>query len=195
MPAIRTKPRLVYPSLSNLIGKICILLFVIAGSIPVFSQKKANIKIENNETEVTAFVMGEGDLTYGIQFVYRLSLLKQFKAGAGILYGADNENTYASIYGYGAIFADVLQFLGAREKWAVGGQVGKGIYNRDIGIDKIQGGVYYSISGNYRAIVSKRLLLTTSIFFGHRNFHYKKTGYSTGIYHIVLTGLKVGIVF
>lgn len=194
MPAIKWVPNKAV--LPNLIRRISVLLLVLATTIPASSQKRTNPKIDTNETEVTAFIMVDFDITYGLQIAYRVSVIKKLKLGAGFLYGVNNENGVADgTNGYGAIFADVLGFIGDREKWGIGGQIGKGIYNRDIVTDKIQAGVYYSICGNYRAIVSKKLLFTTSIFFGHRNFHYKKTRYSTSLDYNVLTGLKVGIVF
>jgi hypothetical protein len=64
-----------------------------------------------------------------------------------------------------------MQFLGRREKWSFGGQLGHGFYKDDYGL---KAGIYYSISCNYRAILSERLLFTTSLSLGYRNFHYGK---------------------
>ncbi len=165
--------------------KICILLFSFSFSMVAFAQKKTNSKIGKNETEITSFIMADDDLAYGVQLVYRFSVLKKLKTGAGIFYGA-NYNAHATggdTHGYGAVFADVLQFLGQRQKWSIGGQIGHGFYNHDY----IKAGIYYSISGNYRAIVSKKLLFTTSLFFGYRSID------GGNIYHLV--GLKAGLVF
>ena len=166
--------------------KICTLIinFLFAGVI-VAQEKLPNPKIGKNETEVTSFIMADRDLAYGGQLVYRLSVLKKLKTGAGILYGA-NYATNAierNTHGYGAVFADVLHFFGQRQKWSLGGQIGHGFYNHDY----VKAGIYYSISGNYRAIVSKKVLFTTSLFIGNRNFD----GYSISY----LAGLKAGIVF
>lgn len=175
--------------------KICILLFSFSCTIPAFAQRKSNPKIGKNETEITSFIMGDDYLTYGGQLVYRLSVIKRLKIGAGILYGA-NSNYLASavdrnILGYGAVFADALQFLGQRQKLGVGGQIGHGIYNDSY--RKLKAGVYYSIFANYRAIVSKKVLITTSLFFGYRNFHFE--GQQGSINNSALSGLKLGIVF
>jgi len=116
------------------------------------------------------------------------------KVGAGVLYGAD----YAvlalpgikDIDGYGAAFADIMLFGGHREKWCYGGQIGYGIFNDDKDpyySSKTHGGIYYSISVNYRAIISKKMLLTNSLFIGYRN---NVIGYFPSF-----LGLKAGIVF
>ena len=101
------------------------------------------------------------------------------------------QETYESdFYGYGAVFADAIQFLGHREKWSFGGQIGHGIYNNDYGL---KAGIYYSISCNYRAIVSKRMLFNTSLIMGKRNFVYQSGGPAPGNSGFI--GLKFGVVF
>lgn len=177
--------------------RIGILIFILTITIFSYSQKKTNIKIGKTETEVALFVIGELDPTIGVQLVYRLPLLKNMKIGGGVLYGANIEGAYGrhETLGYGAVFADALQLFGKRQKWGVGGQIGKGIYNHDIGFDKIKAGIYYTVLFSCRAIVSKKLLLTTSLFIGHRNFHYSNTGYSTSLNYTAFTGLKLGFVF
>ena len=161
------------------------------------AQEKMTSKIGQNEAEASVFVLGDGDLAYGLELIYRFSIISKTKIGAGILYGINHEGTYGNYRngGYGTVFADALQLLGEREKWGVGGQFGKGIYNRDLGFDKLRGGIYYSISGNYRIIISKKLLLTTSLFFGHRNFRYKNTGNNYSLNYELFTGCKLGVVF
>ena len=136
--------------------------------------------------------MADDYLAYGVQLVYRLSVLKKLKIGVGILYGANEEGGYIShAYGYGAMFADAQQFLGHRQKWSFGGQIGKGIYNHSYGDFKLKAGLYYSVSCNYRAIVSNKLLFNTSLFIGHRNFHYSN---GNADYNAGLVGLRFGIV-
>lgn len=176
--------------------KTCILIFILSITTFAFSQKNHNPKIGKKETEITSFIMADLDLAYGGQLVYRLYVIKKLKLGAGILYGANyEENGFdPGTFGYGAVFADVLQSLGNRQKWSFGGQIGHGIYNHDYRTYnyKIKAGIYYSISANYRAIVSKKLLINNSLFIGYRNFHDSR-GYpenNTG-----LIGLKAGIVF
>jgi hypothetical protein len=176
--------------------KIYILLFSFSLAIAAFAQRKLNPKIGKNETEIASFIMGDDYLAYGGQLVYRLPVMKKLKLGAGILYGANYEEFGfdPGTYGYGAVFADALLFLGHRQKWSFGAQIGHGIYNHDYhSYDyKIKAGGYYSIAANYRAIVSNKLLFTTSLFIGYRNFH-DTSGYpenNTG-----LVGLKAGIVF
>lgn len=177
--------------------KTSILFLSIFFSISSSAQKATNPKNDKNETEVALFILGDFDPTIGVQLAHRFPLIKKLKIGAGILYGANIEGTYDNhkILGYGAMFADALQLLGKREKWGIGGQLGKGIYNRDIGFDKIKGNIYYSISTNYRAIISKKLLLAISLLIGHRTFHYKNTGYTTEMYFAAFSGIKFGIVF
>ena len=174
--------------------KIFILVFSFSFTIGAFTQKKANPTIGKNETEITSFIMGDLDLAYGGQLVYRLFVLKGIKLGAGILYGANYDDNFIDpgTFGYGAVFADVLQFFGNSQKWGLGGQIGHGIYNRDYINYKIKAGIYYSISANYRAVVSKKILINASLFTGYRNFH-NTLGYREN--NIVLVGLKAGVVF
>jgi hypothetical protein len=193
MPAIQNKLQSAKLFTLNFLLLLFFILFFVASS---FAQKKLNPKIDKSETEVALFIIGEFAPTIGIQGAYRLPVIKKTKIGAGILYGANIEGGYGDreAFGYGAVFADVLQLLGKRQKWGIEGQIGKGIYNRDVGIDKIKGGIYYSVLFSYRAILTKKLI-AISLFIGHRSFHYDKSGYSTSSDYPVLTGLKLGIVF
>jgi len=166
--------------------KICTLIinFLFAGII-VAQEKLPNPKIGKNEMEITSFILKDVTVTYGGQLVYRISAIKKLKIGGGILYGP-----YPSSNGYGALFADVLQFLGQRQKWSIGGQIGHGIYDNDY--HYIDAGMYYSFSSNYRAIVSKKLLINTSLLIGYRNFHYSDGPVRD---NTAFVGLKAGIVF
>jgi len=104
------------------------------------------------------------------------------------MYGATYDVTFD--HGYGAVFADAMQFLGRRKKWSFGGQIGHGFYNNDYGL---KAGIYYSISCNYRAIISKKLLFTTSYSVGYRNFHTEEGGVWPENFGFM--GLKFGVVF
>lgn len=176
--------------------KIFVLLFSFSFTITAFTQKKLNAKIGKNETEIAFFILGDLDLAYGGQLVYRLSVINKLKIGAGILYGANYENgSDPATLGYGVLFADALYFVDHRQKWSFGGHLGHGFYNRDLPpFTKIKAGIYYTISANYRAIVSKKLLINTSLFFGYRNFHFEGQQ-GTPINNSALSGLKAGIVF
>jgi hypothetical protein len=174
--------------------KTCLLLFGISLTTLAFSQKKSNPKIGKNETDISSFIMADNDLVFGAQVAYRVSVTENLKIGAGILYGANYEGGEGRPFGYGAVFADAMQFLGRRQKWSFGGQIGQGIYNHDYGYDiALKAGVYYSISCSYRAMVSKRVLFTTSLGMGKRNFHYKDIEYLQG--NPGFMGLRFGIVF
>jgi hypothetical protein len=177
--------------------KICSLLFSFLFFIIAFSQEKLpNPKTGKNETEIASFMLVDYRLAFGGQLVYRFSWRKNLKIGAGGLYGGDYDDSYSekNVYGYGAAFADVMQFIGQRQKWSIGSQIGHGFYNREFGSLKLKAGIYYTISGNYRAIISKKLLIATSLFIGYRNFHYKAAqGLSEN--NSGLIGLKAGIVF
>jgi hypothetical protein len=98
--------------------------------------------------------------------------------------------TYPRSKGYGAVFADVLEFLDPRQKWSIGFQLGHGIYDDDY--PYLDAGMYYSISSNYRAIVSNKLLINTSLLIGYRNFHYSDGPVKS---NSAFVGLKTGIVF
>jgi hypothetical protein len=137
--------------------------------------------------------LAEDRLAFGGQFIYRLPLKKRFKIGPGILYAANYNNAFGNdMFGYGAAFADIMLFIGHRQKWSFSGQLGHGFHNRNFGGLKLKPGIYYTISGNYRVIVSKKLLITTSLFTGYRNFHYDNGVSSTDPGFV---GLKAGIVF
>lgn len=190
-----------------------------------FSQKKSNPKIDKREIEIALLnfwdnrrgVFSPGRDASGCQFVYRLSWKKDIKMGAGVLIAADYSNgphhyDFEKVIAYGAAFADITWFIGKRQKWSVGGQAGHGIYKREYktddliekGFNKWIGGMYYTLSVNYRAIVSKRFLVLVSAFNGFRNFReisvwetysppsidrYKFIEYHSGV------GLKLGIIF
>lgn len=145
---------------------------------------------------VSPFIFVDDRLVFGGEFVYRVSVKKKSKIGAGILYGADYAvlalPNIKDIDGYGAGFTDIMLFSGHREKWCFGSQIGYGIYNDDKRTyysNKTLGGIYYSISANYRAILSKKLLFTNSLFIGHR------TLYSYGTNLAFFVGFKTGFVF
>ncbi len=177
--------------------KICILFFSLLFTGTAFAQKKFNPKIGKNETEITSFILTDDYLAFGGQFVYRLSWKTKTKIGAGALYASNYDDIdFINVSAYGAAFADIMQFIGYRQKWSFGGQIGPGFYKGNFYYaNKLKAGIYYSISCNYRAIVSKRLLFTISLFIGYRNFHYKSGTASFSESNPGLGGLRVGIVF
>jgi len=154
------------------------------------SQKKLpNAKIGKNETEITLFslwdnkrgLISDGRDALGAQGVYRVPWKKYTKIGIGVLITADYNNNYnlgSDVFFYGALFADLTQFIGKRQIWSVGGQAGHGIYKREYKYEepnlrysnKYTGGMHYSISVGYRIIVSKNILIIASPFIDFRNF-------------------------
>lgn len=173
--------------------KIYALVFYLLSAVTVFSQKKSNPKIGRNEAEISSFVFVDNYLAFGAQFSYRLSVIKKLKIGAGGLYGINYNEDFDHSSGYGAVFLDALQFLGHREKWSFGGQIGHGIYNEDYGTYKVKAGLYCSISCNYRAVISQKLLFATSLSMGYRNFHTENQGLQPENYALV--GLRFGFIF
>lgn len=161
------------------------------------AQRKPNPKIGKNEIEINSFVLADQGLAWGGQLVYRFSWRKKLKLGAGGLYGANYDDILfiEDGLGYGAAFADIMQFIGIRQKWSFGGQIGHGFYKKDLAWnDPIVAGIYYSISCNYRTIVSKKHLMTTALMIGYRNFHFKNS--QTPLFeNIWFLGIKTGIVF
>jgi len=191
----------------------------------IFSQEKLpNPKIGKNETEISLVYLLDSYKSYatrtsqalGGEVVYRWSLIKYTKLGAGFLIAADFPNhaqgVQAEVIPYGAMFADIMQFLGSRQKWSIGGQIGYSIYNRESGYDdstlkytdRVTGGMYYSVSLNYRMMIAKKVLLNLSSSLVLRNFQNtmihefhsppsvqenKETQSHTGF------GFKAGIVF
>ncbi|HEV8506416.1 MAG TPA: hypothetical protein VGQ53_13485 [Chitinophagaceae bacterium] len=173
------------------VRKTGLLILGISFTALAFPQKNSNPKIGKNETEVSSFIMNDNDVAFGAEVVYRFSVTKNLKIGGGVLYGVNYEGGHGKPFGYGVVFADAMQFLGQRQKWSFGGQIGQGIYNHDYGYDlKLKAGVYYSISCNYRAMVSKRVLFSTSLLMGKRNFHPDYWPGNSGF-----LGLRFGIVF
>jgi hypothetical protein len=157
----------------------------------IFSQEKlSNPKIGKNETEISLVYLLDSYKAYfpasrqalGGEVIYRWSLKKYTKVGAGFLIAADfpnnGEGLRPDVIPYGAMFADLMQFLGSRQKWSMGGQIGYSIYNRESSHDdstvkytnRFTGGMYYSISLNYRAIISKKVFLNLSSSLVLRNF-------------------------
>lgn len=177
--------------------KFLILPFLFVG-IFSFAQKKSNPLVGKKEIETSFLSLVDEHLFFGGQVTCRVPLKKSFKVGAGVLYGVDyDDNTYlVDAFGYGGIFADIIKFLGARQKWSFNGQIGHGVYKRSWGSGSIPlvAGIYYSISPSYRAIISKRTLFTTALLIGYRNFHYKKSEF-TYFYNFGFVGIKAGIVF
>jgi len=204
--------------------KICILLFSFSFTIAAFSQKRLNTKIEKNEFEISLFYVSEHERGIydfysiqnlaGTQIVHRWSWKKYTKVGVGGLAGIQNyDPIYQSDYvPYGALFGDITQFIGQRQKWSVSGQIGHGIFKRTRkvedanykGVNKNTAGMYYTISFNYRSIISKKILIVVSPVYTFRNFRQKgfEEYYSPPSVeeHKLITkysglGIRLGIVF
>ena len=70
--------------------KICTLIINLLFVVAIVAQEKMpNPMIGKNEMEASTFIFGDESLVFGGEFVYRLSVKKKWKVGAGILYGAD----------------------------------------------------------------------------------------------------------
>jgi len=169
----------------NHMRRTCSLLFILLSSVIAFSQKRSNPKVgKTKPKQVLSYWRTITCIRRAI--CLQVCYIKKLKIGAGVLYGANYVDSYdPEFYGYGAVFADALQFLGHREKWSFGAQVGHGIYNHELGYDvKLQAAMYWSISCNYRAI---------PWLWANENFSMT----STHIYQAtwVFLGLKFGVVF
>ena len=196
------------------------VLFCSCFTVIAFSQKKLpNPKIGKNETEINVFnSWDQGDIgrrtLLGCEAIYRGSWRKSAKLGGGILLAADKrEYSYeGNVKFYGAVFADITQFIGKRQLLSIDGRVGHGLYKEEYefddsmskGFSKWTAGMYYSIGPAYRIIVSEKILITASIFIFYRNFRrtfvaeyyfppslerYKDVHYYSG------GGFRFGIVF
>lgn len=170
--------------------KHVILIFCLGLATFGLSQKNLpNNLIRKNESEMTLFyfldnnssMVDGGRDAVGGQFVYRWAWKRYTKVGAGLLLSADfsrNTGLQSDVFPYGAIFADITQFIGSPQKWSVTGQIGQGMYNREYNFEnataksthRFTGGLYCLISTNYRAIISKKTLLNLSFFWSLRNF-------------------------
>ena len=169
--------------------KILILTIISFLTVISFAQKPINPKIGKKELQTTAIGLIDDRLLVGGELVYRLPISKRLKIGAGALYGIDYDYDFfeEKRFGYGAIFGDAMLFAGQRQKWGLDAQIGHRIHSREI-ISKMTPGIYYSVSVNYRSIISKKILLDNAVLVGHRHFN----GYLNSTFFL---GLKTGIVF
>ena len=171
--------------------KLFIITLNLSFTAIAFSQSKLpNPKIGKNETEISLVYLLDSYKGYltesrqalGGEVVYRWSWKKYTKVGAGFLIAADFPNNgnglRPDVFAYGVMFADIMQFLGSRQKWSMTGQIGYSIYNREYSSDdsivkvtnRFTGGMYYAISLNYRFIITKKILLNLSSSLVLRNF-------------------------
>jgi len=191
--------------------KIFILLFIFSFATSAISQKKLNPVIGKNEFEASLSYFNNA----GLQIVHRWSWKKHTKIGVGI--GVEGLAKIPDQFGSdaeigGLLFGEINQFIGKRQKWGVGAQIGHGIFKRESKIedtnyklvDKDTGGMYYSFSVSYRSIITKKLLIVISPSYNFRNYRNKVTQeiYSppynweykaTNSYQEL--GIKVGIIF
>jgi hypothetical protein len=201
--------------------KICILISSLLFSMTVMSQKP-NPTIGKKEFEISLFYHDEHNDDYnkqslaGAHLVRRWSWKKYTKIGVGGLAGLQSYDpiSESDIAVYGALFGDITQFIGKRQKWSYSGQIGHGIFKRKVeeanyygnGVHKLTAtaGMYYSFSFNYRSIISKKILMVVSAAYAFRNFRYKKTeeSYSPpAVYEYTSTdkysgpGIRLGIIF
>jgi len=182
-----------------------------------------NPQIGKNEIEAALFNlydMNAGSYddrrqVLGAHFVYRWSWKKYTKAGPGFLGAADyssGDGLSSDVVPYGVVFADITQFVGTQQKWSIGGEAGPSLYTREYDYNepnlkssnKYSGGMYYSISCSYREVVSRKALLSISLFWALRNFrNHRVTEYysppSIEEYNDVQAhsglGVRFGVVF
>ena len=187
--------------------------------------QKPNPTIGKKEFEISLCFFGENSVGpnfflddrrdfFGAQIVHRWSWKKYTKVGVGGLAGVQNyDPLYKSDFvAYEAFFGDITQLIGKRQKWSVSGQIGHGIFKRERKgedanskvVDKHTAGMYYSICFNYRAIISKKILLVVSPVYTFSNLRRKRTEeiYSppsveenTSIKKYSGPGLKLGVIF
>jgi hypothetical protein len=203
--------------------KNCTLIAILLLTVTSISQK-SNTTIGKKEFEMSLFYFGDrensnigigrGQHLVGAQVVRRWTWKNYTKVGAGSLAGViNNDPIYESdVAAYGALFGDITQFIGKRQKWSVTGQAGHGIFKRKREletssykqINKHIAGMYYSISFGYRSIISKKILLVVSPVYTFRNFRQKTTTYfyspsSVEEYKLINKysgpGIKFGLVF
>jgi len=198
--------------------KIFVLLFSLLFTATIFSQKKSNPKIGKNETEINLFNSWDKGSYYsrrqqvGCEAIYRISWKKSTKLGGGILLAADQPEYGGNSKFYGTLFADIKQFIDKRQLLSIDGRIGHGLYKEKYGFGdstskfstKITAGMYYSIGPAYRIIVSKKVLITTSLFVFFRNFrgtfaeeHYSPSSANSTkeIRRYSGMGFRFGIVF
>ena len=174
----------------------------LCGSFAHSQKKLPNPKIGKNEIEVGLFNlydMNSGSFddrrqVLGAHFVYRWPWKKYTKAGAGFLGAADyssGDGLSSDVVPYGVVFVDITQFIGAQQKWSIGGEAGPSFYKREYDYNepnlkssnKYSGGMYYSISCSYREVISKKTLFSMSLFWALRNFrNHRVTEYSSPPY-------------
>ena len=198
--------------------KIFVLLFSLLFTATIFSQKKSNPKIGKNETEINLFNSWDKESYYsrrkqvGCEAIYRISWKESIKLGGGILLAADQPEYGGNSKFYGTLFADIKQFIDKRQLLSIDGRIGHGLYKEKYELDdsilkgsrKRTAGMYYSIGPAYRIIVSKKVLITTSLFVFFRNFrgtfaeeHYSPSSANSTkeIRRYSGMGFRFGIVF
>lgn len=197
-----------------------ILIATLFIAITAISQKP-NPVIGKKEFEISLFYSDEvakAPLSYqhltGTQIVHRWSWKKYTKLGAGgvaavIDYDPIGESDNVV---YGALFGDITQFIGQRQKWCVSGQIGHGIFKRELKGENSNGkevykhtaGMYYSISFSYRSVISKKMLFVVSPAYTLRNFRQnvtRETYSPPSVVEYTLShkysglGIRLGIVF
>ena len=199
--------------------KICTLIAILLFTITAMSQKP-NPTIGKKEMEISLAFFNEHSEDYslqnlvGAQIVYRWSWKQSTKVGVGGLVGVQDYDPLreADFVPCGALFGDITQFFGRRQKWSFGGQIGHGIFKREGNgenansreVKKHTAGMYYLISFSYRSIISKKIVIVVSPVYSFRNFQQKLTReiYSppsvneyTSTSKYSGLGLKLGIVF
>lgn len=200
----------------------CLLILTILFTVNAVAQKTINPIIGKNEMEIALFnfvdinrgLLSGGRDALGGQFNYRWSWKKYTKPGLGILMAADYGKRYklrSDVFAYAVVYADIIQFIGKRQKWSVGTQVGHSIYNREYKyedlngkwVHKYSGGIYYSFSVNYRAIISEEILINISPYCAVKNirrrtvteYYYPSNGQETNRKEEYSgVGLRLGIV-
>jgi hypothetical protein len=200
-----------------------LVISILVVSLMSAQNKKINPEKGIREAEVSLFIFQDnhsdelaGNYTaVGAEFNYRWPLKHNTKIGGGSLIAAEIVANYVpnkNVLWYGALYGDITQFLGERQKWSVTGRVGHGIYNQETEFDgtnekgffKYTAGMYYSLLLNYRAIISQNNLIVIALFWNLRNLRFRSvTEYnspaSTERFEEVEKhtglGIKLGVIF
>ena len=178
-----------------------------------------NNLIGKSEFEFSASFLGSKYYELSpIEFIFRKPIGKSIKFGGGgrLVLGGLNES---KTRWQSAIFLDIAKFIGERQKWSINLQPGYEFYKYQslnypgfsttngnyTYFNKENGGAYFSIGGNHRAIVGKKLQIITGIYNSYQFLNQLQfTTYQSNPSQVIKSnyrkaniglGLKVGIVF
>lgn len=203
------------------ITKITAILFASFFLVLSLSAQKIlpNTKIGKQEFEFNTSFLGSNFSEFSSSLIYRKPIGDMMKMGGGmkLAWGLLNEPRGKRKY-YPSIVLDIARFIAERQKWSINLQPEYYFFKRRnsfTGNDPVKGpydaesqlkfGFAFSIGGNHRAIISKRLQIITGIFNSYQYVKnevirkYQSNPNQPEVFRhnkfSIGAGLKVGLIF